>query len=106
MPGDRHWGAVEVSPGSKPRRPSAGCGVATIPHAREALFGVPESWVRFGGCRVFEATLPRLALVGGWPGALVASSRLRHKTRKRRFRVVRALTIVAHVGGVLAALRA
>ncbi|KAF2025215.1 DUF1294-domain-containing protein [Setomelanomma holmii] len=38
--------------------------------------------------RVSEATLHVLALVGGWPGALVGMHYFQHKTRKRGFLVV------------------
>jgi len=38
--------------------------------------------------RTSEATLHTLALLGGWPGALVAQAALRHKTRKQPFRTI------------------
>jgi len=38
--------------------------------------------------RTPELTLHLLALVGGWPGALVAQHLLNHKTRKVPFQVV------------------
>jgi len=38
--------------------------------------------------RTPEATLHILELLGGWPGALLAQSQLRHKTRKTRYRAV------------------
>lgn len=38
--------------------------------------------------RTPESTLQLLALIGGWPGALIAQSILRHKTRKRSFQVI------------------
>ena len=38
--------------------------------------------------RVPEKTLHTLALVGGWPGALLAVKKLRHKSSKPSFLVV------------------
>lgn len=55
------------------------------------------------GWRVPEKRLHLLSLLGGWPGALLGRRWLRHKSRKRRFRVVFWLTVFAHaavVGGV------
>lgn len=48
--------------------------------------------------RVSERTLHVAALLGGWPGALLAQNRLRHKTRKTRFRVVFWLTVLINFG--------
>jgi uncharacterized membrane protein YsdA (DUF1294 family) len=50
-----------------------------------------------GAHRVSERTLHWLALVGGWPGALLAQRLLRHKTRKPFFRTMLWLTIGLHV---------
>ena len=38
--------------------------------------------------RVREATLHTLAIIGGWPGALLGMHYFQHKTRKRAFQVV------------------
>lgn len=51
---------------------------------------------RHGGRRIPEATLHLLELLGGWPGALVAMSFFRHKTRKTSYRVVFWLIGMAH----------
>ncbi len=51
-------------------------------YALDKLAAQKRSW------RTSEATLHLLALVGGWPGALLAQNRLRHKTRKQPFRTV------------------
>ncbi|MGO2242531.1 MAG: DUF1294 domain-containing protein, partial [Halomonas sp.] len=37
--------------------------------------------------RVSEKTLHLLGVMGGWPGALLAQQRLRHKTQKTAFQV-------------------
>lgn len=50
-----------------------------------------------GGRRVPEHLLYLLALVGGWPGALLASRCFRHKTRKLRFRVVFGAIVLCHM---------
>lgn len=49
-----------------------------------------------GGRRVPERTLHLMSMFGGWPGALVARVRLRHKTRKRGFSAVLWMIAVAH----------
>lgn len=46
------------------------------------------------GRRIPENNLHVLGLVGGWPGALLAQGRLRHKTRKQPFRAVFWATVV------------
>ncbi len=44
--------------------------------------------------RIRESTLHMLSLIGGWPGALVAQTVLRHKSRKRSFQVAYSITVV------------
>lgn len=51
---------------------------------------------RRGGWRVPEATLHILALLGGWPGALIAVRWLRHKNRKLSFMITLWLTAALH----------
>ncbi len=53
-----------------------------------ALYGMDKSAARRGAWRTPELTLHVVSLFGGWPGALLAQSVFRHKTRKRPFRVV------------------
>jgi uncharacterized membrane protein YsdA (DUF1294 family) len=50
-----------------------------------------------GDWRIPEKTLHGLSLCGGWPGALIAQQRLRHKTKKVSFRVVFWLTVLVNV---------
>lgn len=50
-----------------------------------------------GRWRTPEATLQGLALLGGWPGALLAQQWLRHKTVKPAFQLVFWIIVVAHV---------
>ncbi len=51
------------------------------------IYAQDKSAARRGSWRVSENTLQFLALVGGWPGALVAQRWLRHKSRKTAFQV-------------------
>lgn len=54
-----------------------------------------------GGWRIRESSLHLLALVGGWPGALLAQQVLRHKTSKAAFRGVFWGTVVGNVVGLV-----
>ena len=59
-----------------------------------ALYGVDKAAAREGGWRTPENTLHLLALLGGWPGALVAMRVFRHKTKKQPFRTIFWCTVV------------
>jgi len=63
-----------------------------------AAYAMDKSAARQGAWRTKEGTLHLLALAGGWPGALLAQHRLRHKTRKGSFQVVFWVTVVANLG--------
>jgi uncharacterized membrane protein YsdA (DUF1294 family) len=49
-----------------------------------------------GEWRVSEATLHLMELTGGWPGALLAQRRYRHKTSKVSFQVAFWLIVLIH----------
>ena len=49
------------------------------------LYGVDKRNAIKGRWRVSEKTLQLWALLGGWPGALMAQQAFRHKTQKRAF---------------------
>jgi len=51
-----------------------------------------------GSRRISERTLHLMALLGGWPGALMGQRRFRHKTQKLSFRFVFWLTVLLPVG--------
>ncbi len=51
---------------------------------------------RSGGRRTAENTLHLVELAGGWPGALIAQQRFRHKTRKASYQAVFWLIVAVH----------
>lgn len=63
-------------------------------------YAVDKSAARNGRWRTQESTLHLLALAGGWPGALVAQQRLRHKSAKPSFLVVFWVTVVLNCGAL------
>lgn len=63
-------------------------------------YAIDKSAARKGRWRTQEGTLHLLALIGGWPGALVAQSVLRHKSRKQPFRVIFWLTVILNCAAI------
>lgn len=65
------------------------------------VYALDKNAARRSRPRVPERTLHLLALLGGWPGALIAQQRLRHKTRKTAFLVVFWLSVLLNLGSLL-----
>lgn len=66
-----------------------------------AVYAADKAAATRGAWRVAEGTLHGLAILGGWPGALLAQQFLRHKSAKREFRQVFWATVVLNVVGLL-----
>ena len=62
------------------------------------VYAVDKSAAKRGAWRTQESTLHLLSVIGGWPGALVAQQKLRHKSKKRSFRTVFWLTVLLNCG--------
>ena len=63
-------------------------------------YAIDKSAAKAGRWRTNEATLHLLALLGGWPGALVAQQTLRHKSKKVPFRIVFWITVLLNCTGL------
>ena len=59
-------------------------------------YGLDKRAATTGRWRTREKTLHTLALLGGWPGALVAQRAFHHKTRKAGFQVITWLVVLLH----------
>ena len=64
-------------------------------------YAADKSAAASGSRRTPEATLHLLALLGGWPGALLAQQLVRHKSTKQEFRRVFWGTVVINVMGLV-----
>ena len=62
-----------------------------------AAYARDKSAARSGRPRTPEKTLHLMSLLGGWPGALLAQRRLRHKSSKTAFLVPFWLTVAANL---------
>ena len=62
------------------------------------MYAVDKSAAKRGTWRTSEKTLQLLSLAGGWPGALIAQQKLRHKSKKQSFRSVFWVTVVLNCG--------
>lgn len=65
------------------------------------LYAADKSAAQRGAWRIAESTLHAVALVGGWPGALLAQQLTRHKSTKAEFRRVFWATVALNVLGFL-----
>jgi uncharacterized membrane protein YsdA (DUF1294 family) len=68
--------------------------VAFLAYARD------KSAAQRGQWRTRERSLHLLGIAGGWPGALLAQRVLRHKSRKKSFRVAFWGTVCANCGAL------
>lgn len=66
-----------------------------------AVYAVDKAAARQGRRRVPERMLHIFALLGGWPGALLAQQHLRHKSSKTRFLALFWLTVLIHMAVVV-----
>lgn len=58
------------------------------------VYAKDKKAARHNDWRTSESTLHLYSLLCGWPGAIVAQQRLRHKSKKARFRAVFILTVL------------
>jgi uncharacterized membrane protein YsdA (DUF1294 family) len=65
------------------------------------LYGVDKYAARHGRQRIPENRLHLCSLLGGWPGALLALSMFRHKTRKQSFQVQFWLVTLLNAGALV-----
>ena len=65
-------------------------------------YAADKSAAQNGRWRTRESHLHLLSLAGGWPGAWFAQQRLRHKSRKARFRAIYWATVALHCGAFAA----
>lgn len=63
-----------------------------------AMYVKDKNAAEWGTWRTQESTLHLLALAGGWPGASLAQSFLRHKSKKLSFRVTYWVTVIVNCG--------
>ena len=119
----RHAGQKVLAPRARSRVPRAALGAVALASASAlaaagvipillvaALFGLSalaylmywldKSAAQRNGQRTPENTLHLVGLAGGWPGALIAQQRFRHKTIKQPFQAVFWVTVVFNVAAV------
>ena len=65
------------------------------------VYAKDKSAAKKGSWRTPESTLHFLALACGWPGALIAQEKLRHKSKKQAFRLVFWLTVITNIGTLI-----
>ena len=66
-----------------------------------ALYAKDKAAAQNGDWRTPESTLHLLSALGGWVGAMVAQTYLRHKSQKPEFRITYYLTVIINLAGLL-----
>lgn len=64
------------------------------------MYAKDKNAAEWGRWRTAENTLHALSLLGGWPGAKIAQSFLRHKSQKLSFRITYWVTVLANCGAL------
>ena len=64
------------------------------------VYALDKSAAKAGRWRTPEKTLHILALIGGWPGAMLAQQKLRHKSQKQPFRAIFWLTVAINLAAL------
>lgn len=75
-------------------------GFAVLSIITFAAYALDKSAAQSGSWRTKESTLHMLALIGGWPGAMYAQQKLRHKSVKTEFRQVFWATVIMNIGAL------
>jgi uncharacterized membrane protein YsdA (DUF1294 family) len=65
-------------------------------------YAFDKSAAQSGSWRTSEGTLHLMALLCGWPGALLAQQLLRHKSAKTEFRAAFWMTVVMNMAALIA----
>ncbi|HSP84225.1 MAG TPA: cold shock and DUF1294 domain-containing protein [Psychrobacter sp.] len=66
-----------------------------------AMYAKDKAAAQSGDWRTSESTLHLLSALGGWVGAMVAQTYLRHKSQKAEFRLAYYLTVIINMAGLL-----
>ncbi|MBB3106868.1 uncharacterized membrane protein YsdA (DUF1294 family)/cold shock CspA family protein [Psychrobacter luti] len=65
------------------------------------MYAKDKAAAQSGDWRTPESTLHILSALGGWVGAMVAQTYLRHKSQKPEFRIAYYLTVIINLAGLL-----
>ncbi|ALF60062.1 DUF1294 domain-containing protein [Psychrobacter urativorans] len=65
------------------------------------MYAKDKAAAQSGDWRTPESTLHLLSMLGGWVGAMVAQTYLRHKSQKADFRMTYYLTVLINMAGLL-----
>jgi uncharacterized membrane protein YsdA (DUF1294 family)/cold shock CspA family protein len=71
------------------------CIITYLIYAKDKRAAEHSNW------RTPENTLHILALIGGWPGAMIAQQKLRHKSKKQPFRFIFWVTALANTSALI-----